>query len=67
MTLLLDIIDGTTRQSLAQVADRQQDPDFGGTMQWSNSVTNRADAERILKAWASRMRAGLDRVVRQQQ
>lgn len=67
MTLLLDIIDGTTRQSLAQVADRQQDPDFGGTMQWSNSVTNRADADRVLKAWSTRLRQGLDRVVRQQQ
>jgi hypothetical protein len=63
MTLLLNIIDGTTRQSLAQVADRQQDPDFGASMQWSNSVTNRSDAERILKSWSSRLRTGLDRVV----
>lgn len=66
MTLVLDVIDGTTRQSLAQVADRQQDPDFGGTIQWTNSVTNRSDADRILKAWSSRLREGLDRVVRSQ-
>lgn len=67
MTLLLDVLDGTTRQSLAQVADREEDPDFGGTIHWTNSVTNRSDANRILKSWATRLRQGLDRVVRHEQ
>ena len=31
-----------------------------GRLQWSNSVTNRADADRILRYWSSRLRAALD-------
>ncbi|WP_167854733.1 DUF3313 family protein [Mangrovimicrobium sediminis] len=62
MTLVIELLDGTTGQVLARVADRRRGSDFG-TMQWTNSVTNRADANRALKRWAGMMREGLDKVV----
>jgi hypothetical protein len=33
-------------------------------LQWSNSVTNTADAKRILNAWGQQFREGLDRIYR---
>jgi hypothetical protein len=62
MTLVLELQDGTTGAVLARVIDRQEAPDFG-RMQWTNGVTNRSDADRILKAWAKRLRGALDQVV----
>jgi hypothetical protein len=59
MTLLLELVDGTTGEVLARARERQESRDVG-RMQWSNSVTNRAEADRILKSWATRLRTGLD-------
>ena len=36
-----------------------------GRMQWTNGVTNRAEADRILRRWAEQLRKGLDATVRQ--
>lgn len=66
MTLALAAVDGTTRQTVAEVADRREETD-DGTLQWTNSVTNRSDAERILGMWADQLRDGLDHLVRGQQ
>jgi hypothetical protein len=33
-----------------------------GVARWANSVTNRADAARMFKRWASLLRQGMDEV-----
>ena len=60
MTLVLEGLDGTTGQILFRVVDRQRSMD-SFRLQWTNSVTNQADATRMLKRWASQLRQGLDR------
>ena len=47
MTLVLEVLDGTTGQILVRVIDRQRAGE-SGFLQWTNSVTNQADAQRIL-------------------
>jgi hypothetical protein len=61
MTLVLEGLDGTTGEILFRVVDRQRSLDTS-RLQWSNSVTNQAEANRTLKRWASQLRKGLDRV-----
>lgn len=59
MTLVLELIDATTGEVLARAFDREGGRDRG-YMQWTNSVTNKAEADRVLKDWAARLRKGLD-------
>ena len=59
MTLLLEVLDGTTGEILVRVIDPRTAGD-SYRMQWTNSVTNQADARRILGRWASQLREGLD-------
>ncbi len=61
MTLDMEVHDSVTGQLLARVVDRQRALDTG-RMQWTNSVTNTADAQRAIDAWAQQLREGLDRV-----
>jgi hypothetical protein len=61
MTLYLELFDSATGEIVARVADREVAPDRG-RMMWQNSVTNRADAERIIRRWAVMLREGLERV-----
>lgn len=61
MTLVLELLDGTTGEIQVRIIDRRRSRDTGH-MQWSNSVTNRADADRILRRWAGQLREGLDSV-----
>jgi len=61
MTLLLEGLDGTTGEILFRVVDRRRAGDTV-RMQWTNSVTNQANANRILKRWAGQLRKGLDQV-----
>jgi len=61
MTLLLELKDGVTGEVLVRVADRRKDFD-DMQLQWTNSVTNRADAQRVLNRWAHVLRENLDRV-----
>ena len=63
MTLLLEAVDGTTGQVLVRVIDRRRGSDTG-RLQWTNGVTNRAEADRILRRWAGQLRKGLDATVR---
>ncbi len=60
MTLYLELLDGTTGDTVARIVDRQRDYDKS-YLQWSNSVTNKAEADRIMKRWASLLRSGLDK------
>jgi len=59
MTLSLELQDGTTGQTLARITDRRRGMDTG-RLEWTNGVTNRADADRTLKRWAGMLRDGLD-------
>jgi hypothetical protein len=63
MTLVLEVLDGTTGDLLARVYDRAVAGD-NMQFQWTNSVTNKAEADMILKSWTGRMRAGLDHLVK---
>jgi hypothetical protein len=59
MTLKLELYDSVTGDLLAAASDRRQSP-YRGYMQWTNSVTNRADATRMLQQWADGLRKRLD-------
>jgi hypothetical protein len=61
MTLYLEIFDSVTGQILARAIDRQEGRGTG-RIQWQNSVTNKAEADRMLRRWASALRARLDEV-----
>lgn len=62
MTLYLEVYDSVTGQLLAKAIDRRSDPGMAGTIQWRNGVTNKADADRILRRWAKALRERLDEV-----
>jgi hypothetical protein len=68
MTLRLEVADGHTGEVLFRVIDRQRDVasmDTGTGLRWSNRVTNRREADRMLRHWAKHLRDGLDRVMRE--
>jgi len=60
-TLFLEMYDSVSGDILARVIDRRQVGNYG-TVGWSNSVTNRADAQRMFRRWAGLLRSGLDEV-----
>ena len=59
MTLKLEMYDSVTGDLIATIRDRQDAP-RRGYMQWTTSVTNRAEAKRMLERWAKELREGLD-------
>ena len=59
MTLILEMLDATTGELLVRVIDKKKGLE-SGRMQWTNSVTNRADADRALNSWAKQLRSALD-------
>lgn len=59
MTLKLELYDSVTGELLATASDRRQSP-YRGYMQWTTSVSNRADAQRMLQQWAEGLRKRLD-------
>jgi hypothetical protein len=61
MTLMLELVDGTTGEVLARGVDRKRGLD-DNMLQWSNSVTNKADADRALRRWSSLLRDALDNI-----
>lgn len=61
MTLVLELLDGTTGETLVRIVDRYRSPETSW-LQWSNSVTNQAAAKRVLSRWAQQLRKGLDQV-----
>lgn len=50
MTLYMELYDGATGDIIARIVDPRAADD--SRMQWSNSVTNRAEADRIMRRWA---------------
>jgi len=61
MTLYLELYDGFSGEILGRVVDRQRGRD-PGFMQWQTGVSNKAEADRMLRKWAVLARKGLDRV-----
>jgi len=61
MTLYMEFYDGATGEIVARIADRKAGRN-SSRMMWQNAVTNRADAERIIRGWAVTLREGLERV-----
>ena len=61
MTLVLELLDGSSGEVLVRILDREGAHD-SGRMQWTNSVTNKSDADRILNRWTEQLRKGLDQV-----
>jgi hypothetical protein len=53
MTLYIEAYDSVTGDLIAKALDRKADRRNDGFYTWSNSVTNRAAAQRILKGWAT--------------
>lgn len=52
MTLYVEIYDSVTGSLIAKALDRRADNKNGQFYTWTNSVTNKAAADRILKGWA---------------
>jgi len=61
MTLYLEFFDSVSGQILARAIDREADRG-SGQIQWQKKVMNKAEADRILRRWASALRARLDEV-----
>ena len=61
MTLVLELLDGTTGETLVRIVDRYRSTQTAW-LQWSNSVTNQAESRRVLSRWAGQLRKGLDQV-----
>jgi hypothetical protein len=59
-TLVLELRDSETGTILARSVDRRAAETIGGTFTRSNSVTNSAEARRLMRFWATRLREGLD-------
>jgi len=61
MVLVMEIRDSPTGQLLARVVDRHSDSGTG-SLQWTTSVSNRAEADRAISNWASKLVEALDRL-----
>ena len=59
MTLKLEIYDSVTGDLIVTASDRRESP-RRGYMQWTTSVSNNADARRMLQRWATGLRERLD-------
>ncbi len=61
-TLYLELFDSVSGDILARVIDRKVASDRGGFMRWTDRVSNRLAAERVLAEWAALLRWGLDEI-----
>ncbi len=61
-TLYLELYDSVSGEILARVLDRKAANYPGNVMRWSNKVTNRAEARKILAGWAGLLRQRLDEI-----
>jgi hypothetical protein len=59
MTLVLELRDSVTGETLARVVDGQSGRNIG-IMTITNRATNTADARRAIRTWAQALRNGLD-------
>ena len=59
MTLNLELFDSLTGDKIAKATDRKRDY-RRGYLEWRTSVSNRADARRMMTSWAKALRSALD-------
>ena len=59
-TLYIELYDSVSGQILGRAADRTAVRNMGGTVSFSNRVTNSADARRMFRNWAGLLRDFLD-------
>jgi len=59
-TLVLELRDSETLTILARSIDRRAAEQVGGTIQYSSTVTNSAEARRLIRRWAVQLREALD-------
>lgn len=59
MTLLLEAYDGLTGEIVARIVDRKVDYN-DQHLEWTNRVTNMADARRFMRSWTRSLRKSLD-------
>ena len=59
-TLYIELFDGLSGAKIGRAADSRQIRNSGATISWSNSVTNRADAQRMFGRWADTLVKFLD-------
>jgi hypothetical protein len=59
-TLYVELFDSVSGKIIGRAADRRVARRAGGQMMWSNSVTNRAEARRMFRVWANRLREFMD-------
>ena len=59
-TLYIQLFDSLSGDIIGRAADRRSVRSPGGTISWSNSVSNRADASRMMGRWADQLIAFLD-------
>ncbi len=60
LTLALEVYAGASGEILVRAVDPKEARD-NGRMMWQTSVTNRAEADRMLRKWAVLLREALDR------
>ena len=60
-TLYLEMYDSISGEILARLVDRRKMQDYG-IARWATSVSNRAEADRMFKRWASLLRKAMDEV-----
>lgn len=59
MTLNLELFDSLTGDKIVKATDRKRDY-RRGYIEWRTSVSNRADARRMMTSWAKALRSALD-------
>ena len=59
-TLYIQLVDSGSGDVLGRAADRRVVRSPGGTVAWSNQVTNVAEARRMFGRWADQLRSFLD-------
>ena len=61
-TLYLELYDSVSGEILARAIDRKAANHPGNFMRWTNRVTNRAEARKVLAEWAGLLRDRLDQI-----
>ncbi len=61
-TLYLELYDSVSGEILGRAIDRKAANHPGDFMRWTNKVTNRAEARKLLAQWAGLLRDSLDEI-----
>lgn len=60
MTLKMDLLDSSTNSLIGRVIDKRRDNSSANYIEYTNSITNKADAERMVRSWGNILRKALD-------